>query len=65
MAQGRPAARQGRGASAAWPSATRCAARLGGFRVAKVVKIVAAIPATATGKLRKAELRREYQGLLG
>ena len=40
-------------------------ARLGGFQVPKVVKIVAAIPATATGKLRKAELRREFHGLFG
>jgi long-chain acyl-CoA synthetase len=39
--------------------------RLSGFQVPKVVQIVAAIPMTATGKLRKSELRREYQGLFG
>jgi long-chain acyl-CoA synthetase len=37
-----------------------CKTSLGGFQVPKLVRIVAEMPMTATGKLRKVELRNEY-----
>ncbi len=39
------------------------AERLGGFQVPKLVRILPAIPMTATGKLRKTELRQRYMDL--
>ena len=41
------------------------AEKLGGFQVPKAVTILPAIPMTATGKLRKAELRKAYAGMFG
>ncbi|TAH64739.1 MAG: AMP-dependent synthetase [Rhodopseudomonas palustris] len=37
-----------------------CRDQLGGFQVPKLVRIVAEMPMTATGKLRKVELRNEF-----
>jgi long-chain acyl-CoA synthetase len=37
-----------------------CKKSLGGFQVPKLIKILEDIPMTATGKLRKAELRQEF-----
>lgn len=37
-----------------------CRKLLGGFQVPKLVKILADMPMTATGKLRKVELRQQY-----
>jgi long-chain acyl-CoA synthetase len=39
-----------------------CRKFLGGFQVPKLVKIVDEMPMTATGKLRKVELRQRYSG---
>jgi len=39
-----------------------CRKHLGGFQVPKFVKIVDEMPMTATGKLRKVELRQAYAG---
>ncbi len=41
-----------------------CRSRLGGFEVPKVVRFVEALPSTATGKIRKHLLRKEYARLL-
>lgn len=38
-----------------------CRDRLGGFQAPKLVRILAAMPTTATGKLRKVELRESYR----
>lgn len=40
-----------------------CRARLGGFQRPKRVMILDQLPMTATGKIRKAELRTQYAGL--
>ena len=40
--------------------AEHCRKHLGGFQVPKFVKIVDEMPMTATGKLRKVELRQQY-----
>jgi long-chain acyl-CoA synthetase len=37
-----------------------CRKSLGGFQVPKLVKILDEMPMTATGKLRKVELRQQY-----
>ena len=37
-----------------------CRQQLGGFQVPKAVVILAEMPATATGKLRKVEIREKY-----
>ncbi|KIZ39473.1 MULTISPECIES: AMP-binding protein [Rhodopseudomonas] len=37
-----------------------CKAHLGGFQVPKLIRIVAEMPMTATGKLRKVELRNQF-----
>jgi len=37
-----------------------CRKHLGGFQVPKLVRIVEEMPMTATGKLRKVELRQAY-----
>jgi len=38
-----------------------CRKTLGGFQVPKLIKVLDEMPMTATGKLRKVELRRKYQ----
>jgi long-chain acyl-CoA synthetase len=38
-----------------------CKKSLGGFQVPKLIKILESMPMTATGKLRKAELRQKFQ----
>lgn len=40
--------------------AAHCRQSLGGFQVPKLVKILDAMPVTATGKLRKVELRQQF-----
>lgn len=40
--------------------AAHCRVTLGGFQVPKLIKIVDDLPMTATGKLRKVELRQQY-----
>ena len=42
--------------------AEHCRKHLGGFQVPKFVKIVDEMPMTATGKLRKVELRQAFAG---
>lgn len=42
--------------------AAHCRQSLGGFQVPKLVKILDAMPVTATGKLRKVELRQQFSG---
>ncbi len=42
-----------------------CRAHLGGFEVPKFVRIVEALPMTATGKIRKQELKAAHSGLFG
>ena len=37
-----------------------CRDRLGGFQVPKLLRIVDEMPMTATGKLRKVELRQQF-----
>lgn len=43
--------------------ADHCRAHLGGFEVPKLVRIVEALPMTATGKIRKQELKAAHSGL--
>ena len=40
-----------------------CRERLGGFEVPKLVRFVDALPATATGKVQKHVLRRQFEQL--
>jgi long-chain acyl-CoA synthetase len=42
--------------------AAHCRQHLGGFQVPKLVRILDEMPMTATGKLRKVELRQQYSG---
>lgn len=42
---------------------THCRAHLGGFQIPKKIVVVDRIPTTATGKMRKLDLRTEYAGL--
>jgi long-chain acyl-CoA synthetase len=39
-----------------------CRTSLGGFQIPKLIKIMDEMPMTATGKLRKVELRQKFQG---
>lgn len=43
--------------------ADHCRAHLGGFEVPKLVRILEALPMTATGKIRKQELKAAHAGL--
>ena len=45
------------------PIMDRIAAHLGGFQMPKKIVFVDSVPTTATGKLRKVELRQQYQDL--
>ena len=42
---------------------TWCRERLGRFEIPKAIRFVTELPTTATGKLRKVALRREFEGL--
>lgn len=41
-----------------------CRSRLGGFEVPKAVRFLEALPSTATGKVQKHRLRKEYARML-
>jgi long-chain acyl-CoA synthetase len=42
-----------------------CRKSLGGFQVPKMIRILEEMPMTATGKLRKVELRQAYSDYFG